>query len=110
MEDLRVTADKPRLRQLLENLFRNAIEHAGSEVEVTVGALEDGFYVADDGPGISEDEHDQVFETGFTTSDGGTGFGLAIVEEIATAHGWTVEVTESAAGGARFEVRGVEIC
>ena len=110
VEDLRVTADESRLRQPLENLFRNAVEHAGSEVEVTVGALEDGFYVADDGPGIPEDEHDKVFETGFTTSDGGTGFGLAIVEEIATAHGWTVEVTESAAGGARFEIRGVEIC
>ena len=108
--DLRVSADEPRLRQLLENLFRNAVEHAGSEVEVTVGTLEDGFYVADDGPGIPEDEHDRVFETGFTTSDGGTGFGLAIVEEIATAHGWTVGVTESAAGGARFEIHSVEIC
>ncbi|PSP50176.1 sensor histidine kinase, partial [Halobacteriales archaeon QH_3_68_24] len=45
---------------------------------------------------------------GFTTADDGTGFGLSIVEEAAKAHGWTVDVTESANGGARFEVTGVE--
>ena len=49
-----------------------------------------------------------VFDRGFTTADDGTGFGLSIVEEAARAHGWTVDVTESTNGGARFEVTGVE--
>ncbi len=107
--ELTVLADPERARQLLENLFRNAVEHAGEHVTVTVGTLEDGggFYVADDGPGIDPDRRESVFEPGDTTSDGGTGFGLAIVAEIATAHGWEVAVGESEAGGARFELSGV---
>ena len=86
----------------------DAAEHGGSDVTVTVGALDDGFYVADDGPGIPEAERDTVFEAGYSTADDGTGFGLRIVERVADAHGWTVDVTESEVGGARFEVRGVE--
>ncbi len=72
---------------------------AGGETDV------DGFYVADDGPGISPEDRDQVFESGYTTADHGTGFGLTIVEQIADAHDWTIDVTESADGGARFEFR-----
>jgi PAS domain S-box-containing protein len=105
---LRFEADEERLQQLLENLFRNAIEHGGSDVTVTVGAIDGrGFYVADDGPGIPEEDREDVLESGYTTSQDGTGFGLAIVSEIAEAHGWSVEVTESGAGGARFEITGV---
>jgi len=44
-----------------------------------------------------------VFEPGFTTASDGTGFGLTIVKRIADAHGWEIGVTESDAGGARFE-------
>ncbi|QFU82631.1 hybrid sensor histidine kinase/response regulator [Natronorubrum aibiense] len=76
-------------------------------VTVTIGALPSGFYVADNGPGIPPDERDSVFETGYSRA-GGTGFGLAIVERIADAHGWSVTIAESEAGGARFEFRGVE--
>jgi signal transduction histidine kinase len=84
------------------------VEHGGEAVTVTVGALDDGFYVADDGPGIPETERDSIFEAGYSTADDGTGFGLRIVEQVADAHGWTVGVVESEAGGASFEVRGVE--
>jgi len=106
--DIRFAADEDRLQQLLENLFRNAIEHGGSDVTVTVGAIDGrGFYVEDDGAGIPEEDRDSVFESGFTTSQDGTGFGLAIVSEIVGAHGWTAEVTEGTSGGARFEITGV---
>jgi len=66
-----------------------------------------GFYVADDGPGIPPDERGRVFDSTYS-SGGGTGLGLSIVEQIAEAHDWTVTATESDAGGARFEVRGIE--
>ena len=106
---LTVRADRSRLKQLLENLLRNAVTHGGEAVTVTVGGLDGGFYVADDGPGIPEDERDDVFEAGHTTDPDGTGFGLAIVERVAEAHGWAVAVVESAEGGARFEFTGVDV-
>jgi PAS domain S-box-containing protein len=105
-----VEVDPNRLQQLLENLFRNALDHGGSGVAVTVGALEggDGFYVADDGPGIPGHLRERVFEPGFSTSTDGTGFGLDIVERIADAHGWDLDVIESDGRGARFEISGVD--
>jgi signal transduction histidine kinase len=103
-----ILADEGRLRQLLENLIRNAIEHGGEGVSVTVGTLPDGFYVADDGPGIDPDRREEVFDAGHSTSQSGTGFGLRIVEQVADAHGWSVRAVESEAGGARFEVTGIE--
>jgi signal transduction histidine kinase len=108
--DVRFMADADRLQQLLENLFRNAIEHGGANVTIRVGAVDggDGFYVADDGSGISPEDRNQIFDSGYSTADDGTGFGLAIVEEIADAHGWTTTVAESPEGGAQFEFRGVE--
>jgi signal transduction histidine kinase len=116
-----VEADPSRLRQALENLFRNSVEHGSAggrpqtgdaaehdspevTVTVTVGDLTNGFYVADDGPGIPDGAHERVFELGETSSEDGTGFGLAIVERIVDAHGWEVVATAGEDGGARFEV------
>ncbi|WP_251341780.1 sensor histidine kinase [Haloplanus halophilus] len=82
-------------------------DDADGGLTVTVGRTESGFYVADDGPGIPESERETVFETGYSTATDGTGFGLNIVRSIAEAHGWEVTVTESAAGGARFEFNGI---
>jgi signal transduction histidine kinase len=56
-------------------------------VTVRVGQLPEGFYVEDNGPGIPENEREQVFGYGHTTSEEGTGFGLSIVATIADAHG-----------------------
>jgi signal transduction histidine kinase len=108
--DLTFKADEARLQRLFENLFRNAIDHGGPDVTVTVGELPDrpGFYVSDDGPGIPEGDRESVFTPGYTTREDGTGFGLAIVSEMVAAHGWEIQVTESEAGGARFEIVGVE--
>ena len=103
-----IEADDDRLCQLLENLFRNAIEHGGDDVTVTVGTVDDGFYVEDDGPGIPADRRDDVFSAGYSTSEEGTGFGLSIVKQIVEAHGWEIHATENAKGGARFEITGVE--
>ena len=118
-----VVADESRLRQVVENLVRNSVEHGSTSsrpkaddagehapegVTVTVGDLEDGFYVEDDGPGIPAEERERVFDSGYSTSTDGTGFGLAIAERIVGAHGWHIDVAESGAGGARFEIRGVK--
>jgi signal transduction histidine kinase len=106
---LTIRADRSRLRQVLENLFRNAVEHGGEDVTVTVAGMADGFAVADEGPGIPEADRETVFEQGYSESEKGTGFGLSIVETIADAHGWDVRITESVSGGARFEITGVDV-
>jgi len=109
-DDLTFAVDPDRLQQLFENLFRNAIEHGGDNVTIRIGALDgEGFYVEDDGPGIPEEKREAVFDSGFTTNRDGTGFGLAIVKEIAEAHGWTISLVDADEGGARFEISNVEI-
>ena len=136
--DRRVRADRSRLKQVFENLFRNSVEHgstsnrresgdsvehgstgsrtesddsvehAGADVRVTVGELDDGFYIEDDGPGIPADEREEVFEAGYSRSADGTGFGLSIIQRVVDAHGWQIRVTDGSDGGARFEITGVE--
>ncbi|TYT62835.1 PAS domain S-box protein [Natrialba swarupiae] len=105
--DRTIEADPDRLQQLFENLFRNAIQHGGSDVTVDVGVLDDGFYVEDDGPGIPEATREHVFEAGYSSSPDGTGYGLSIVQTIAEAHGWNLDITDGTAGGVRFEFSGV---
>lgn len=97
-----------RLQELVENFFRNSVEHGG-DVSVAVSSLEDetGFCITDDGAGIPSESADDVFDRGFSSSAEGTGFGLATVESIAETHGWEVQVGE--ADGAWFEVRGVSM-
>ena len=106
--DVDVVADEERLQRLLENLIRNAIQHGSGGVAIRVGDVDGGFFVEDDGPGVSRDARESVFRTGFTTDEEGTGLGLAIVAEIVEAHGWTIALEEGRDGGARFVVTGVE--
>jgi PAS domain S-box-containing protein len=121
------TGSRPQTDDSVEHgATDNRRESAGGSVEhgappdeefltVTVGTVTGpdgdacGFYVEDDGVGIPPDEREQVFEAGYSTDDGGTGFGLRIVRDIACAHGWTIDCTAGAAGGARFEITGVDV-
>ncbi len=122
--DRKIQADMTRLKQLLENLIRNAVEHSATDsriqsggtdkhdipgVTVTISEIPGGFAVSDDGTGIPEADREAVFESGYSTTTDGTGFGLSIISQIAAAHGWTVTLTESDAGGARFEFTGVDV-
>ncbi len=102
-----VHADRTRLEQLVENLLRNAIEHGGNDVSVVIEELPDGFAIADDGPGIPEQQRETLFDLRDPTDEDDVRFGLRIVKQIADAHGWDVRVTDSDHGGARFELTGV---
>ena len=108
--DVTIQGDAIRLEQVFENLFRNAIEHGGEDVTITVGLLEDGtgFFVEDDGPGVPLTERQTLLKWGSSYSDSGTGFGLAIVQEIIEAHGRSLQITAGSEDGARFEITGVE--
>ncbi|WP_311173339.1 sensor histidine kinase [Halobellus ordinarius] len=106
-----ITADEGRLCELLENLFRNAVEHGGETVTIRIGCLPDaaGFYVEDDGPGIPPEKRSDVVQAGYTESENGTGFGLSIVQQIVDGHEWDIAISEGTAGGARFEINNVEL-
>ena len=88
----------------------NAIEHGGDDVTVRIGIIEPNqLFIADDGSGISTEAREKVFSRGYSTATDGTGLGLSIVETICEAHGWTVTVTSSEHGGARFEITAIDI-
>jgi signal transduction histidine kinase len=113
----RILADRDALQRLLENLFRNAVQHAGPDATVVVGDIDrpaqdpgqetTGFYVEDDGSGIPLEERDSVFDPWTSSGDDVMGFGLTIVARAAAAHGWDVLATDGISGGARIEVTGV---
>jgi len=109
-DDTTINADFDQLQHLLENLFRNAIDHAGLDVTVSLGVFDDtdGFYIEDDGPGIPAEEREKVFTAGYSTAESGTGLGLNIVQRVVEAHGWEIHITESSLSGTRFEITGIE--
>jgi len=102
-----VEADRNRLEDALFECFENVAVHTGCE-SARVRSTEDGFAVVDDGPGIEASERDRVFEAGYTTDTDRTGFGLAIVEWIADAHGWSVAAEPSQSGGTRLVFSGLD--
>ena len=104
-----VEGNEQRLLALFENCLRNALEHAGPGTTVTISRTDEGFAIADDGPGIDPDDRDAVLETGYTTAETGTGFGLAIVTDVVEVHGWSLSIEESEAGGAKIHVQFDEV-
>jgi len=109
LDEMTFQGDPDRLRHVFENLFRNAVEHGGSDVTVRVGRHgEQAIYLEDDGPGIPAEKHEEVLEPGHSSASDGTGFGLTIVKRIVEAHGWKLSVTDGTEGGARFEITDIE--
>lgn len=106
VEDATLSGERERVRMLLNELYRNALDHGEGPTTVDIGPLSDtqGFYVADDGPGIPAEEREYVFDAGYTTKPDREGLGLAVVTEIAGAHGWDVALEQSEPGGTRVEV------
>jgi len=98
-----------KLRQVISNLLRNAVEAAGHggrvEVRVTEAGGEARVSVADDGAGLTPEARAHLFEPFFTTKDRGTGLGLALSRAIARGHGGDVEAAAGAAAGAVFTLR-----
>jgi two-component system OmpR family sensor kinase len=112
-----VLGDEARLRQVVSNLFTNAITHTPEPAKVTDTVAEDAdpdvlvIRVADEGPGMAPADAERVFErfyradTSRTREGGGTGLGLAIVASLVAAHGGTVDLQTAPGEGAVFSVR-----
>lgn len=104
-----IEADEQLLRQLLFNLFLNAIQAvpANGEIEVhsgKTGALEAWLEVRDNGPGVPPENRTEIFKPYFTTTQKGTGLGLAVVQQIVLAHGWEIECLANTPQGAIFRL------
>jgi len=118
-EPVIVAGDDIRLRHVTTNLVDNAVAHTppGSPVEIEIGrARRDGrswaqLEVRDQGPGLSPDQAERVFDRFYRTDQArqrsggtGSGLGLAIVDAIVTAHGGVAEVDTTSSRGAVFRV------
>ncbi len=109
-----VLGDEPRIRQVLSNLVANALQHtpASADVVIRVGTEGDDavLEVADQGPGMSQEDASRVFERFYRTdssrarASGGTGLGLSIVDSLVHAHGGVVTVTTAPGEGCCFRV------
>lgn len=109
-----VLGDEPRLRQVLSNLLSNALQHTPDTAAITVRVGTEGggavLEVVDEGPGMSEQDVQRVFERFYRTdssrarTSGGTGLGLSIVDSLTRAHGGTVTVISPPGAGCTFRV------
>jgi signal transduction histidine kinase len=105
-----LAVDRVRLEQALVNLVRNGVQATAAGGRVRLAWFSDGgevgFRVADDGPGIPEEDQARVFEPFFTTKpvDQGTGLGLAVAQAAIRDHGGRLEVGRSDLGGALFSM------
>ncbi len=111
-EALEVTADAELLDQALINLLRNAIDAVRDEPAARIAMSaqrEPGARVVisvdDTGPGIAPEQREKVFVPFFTTKRQGSGVGLTLVRQIATAHGATINISDAPGGGARVRIR-----
>jgi signal transduction histidine kinase len=102
-------ADPAQLRQALDNLVRNAVDATPEGGQVSLSARrEDGGHaieVRDTGRGIEPDHLPRIFDLYFTTKADGTGVGLAVTQQIVTAHGATIEVDSRPGSGTTMTVR-----
>jgi signal transduction histidine kinase len=102
----RVICDPFAVRQMLLNLFLNALDFARTRIVITTRAVDGAaeIVVADDGPGVPLHDRQRIFQRFVTTRPGGNGLGLTTSREIAQAHGGSLTLAD-APGGATFLVR-----
>ncbi len=109
-----VVGDEARLRQVLSNLVTNALQHTPENVGVTLRVGTDAddavLEVCDEGPGMSAEDAQRIFERFYRTDSsrarttGGSGLGLSIVDSLVRSHGGSVRVTTAPGNGCRFRV------
>ncbi len=107
--DLRVEADEQLLRQTLFNLMLNAIQALDVAGELRVGVRQEAnglvtVDVSDNGPGVPMEQREEIFKPYFTTTQKGTGLGLAVVKQIVLAHGWEIQLIPNEPKGAIFRL------
>lgn len=113
-ETLTVLADEQLLRQTLFNLVLNASQAVAAKGEIEIRILKNSattatLEVRDDGPGVPAAEREAIFKPYFTTTQKGTGLGLAVVQQIVLAHGWEIECRANEPKGACFSITHLKV-
>ena len=111
---LAIEADEQLLRQVIFNLLLNAVQAVGEKGRIEFRASKSGsseamFEVNDDGPGVPTEQRVEIFKPYFTTTQKGTGLGLAVVQQICLAHGWEIKCAANTPRGACFRVTGIQV-
>ncbi len=106
---VRVHADPEQIGRILANLVRNAVQAIENEgrIEITLEVEPENIWVdvADNGPGISPEQKERVFEPLYTTKPTGIGLGLALSRRYAQQNGGELIVTDRSGGGAQFRLK-----
>ncbi|HEC16226.1 MAG TPA: PAS domain-containing protein [Sedimenticola sp.] len=103
-----VRGNQDALLGALLNLAGNALEHGGDRLQIILGIAPDAsleIRLCDNGPGIPEELEERVFDPFFTTTNDGTGLGLAVVQSVVLAHEGSISIKPSPLGGACFQLR-----
>lgn len=107
-QDVVLHGDRARIRQVFFNVLRNAVQVTAAQESIdVVGAVHSDFYridVRDGGPGVPNEDREQIFEPFFTKRRGGTGLGLSVAVGIVRAHGGSIQVVDSPSGGGVFRI------
>ncbi len=107
---LTIEADEQLFRQTLFNLLLNATQAVDSNGHITIIATRSGpeeatLEIRDDGPGVPESQRQEIFKPYVTRNQKGTGLGLAVVQQIVSAHGWEIACLPNEPRGAIFRIR-----
>jgi signal transduction histidine kinase len=111
---LTIEADEQLLRQALFNILLNAVQAVGPDGRIEVrltqaGPREAVLEIDDNGPGVPEADRASIFKPYVTMKQGGVGLGLAIVQQIVSAHHWTIVCGTNELKGARFRIGGMKL-
>ena len=108
-DQVRIFADPGQIRQVLNNLIRNAASASepGGQVDICISMdqKEAVLEICDQGHGIPEQEREKIFVPYYSKDPKGTGLGLAIVKRIVQDHGGQIQVEENRPKGTRFIIR-----
>lgn len=104
-----IEADEQLLRQALFNLLLNATQAVARGGEISLSATRNGaseatLEIRDNGPGVPAENRTDIFKPYFTTTQKGTGLGLAVVQQIVLSHGWEIECLPNEPCGAVFQI------
>lgn len=96
--------DMGMTKVLLENIFKNSVEHGGEDVTIEAKITENMMCISDDGVGIPDEKVDKIFQHGFSSKSNGTGLGMSIISVMCNSQGWDVQIDRDYDNGTKVDI------